>query len=136
MLAVDCGSAEVTAWRALMAAICAGVACFGGTDASPQKPRALMMSAGVCGFDSAFSAAACFDFPGCTICASAEASWKVAAASGLGAGIGTASADLTGSAAAVTPARAVLSAATSSLAPSSSSFDLPLNIAVHRLGLD
>ena len=58
-----------------MAATCAGVACFGVAAASPQKPRALMMSAGVCGFDSVFSAGAaatCFGFPGCTIWASAD----------------------------------------------------------------
>src|SRR5665213_3547132 len=136
MLAVDCGSAPVTASRARMAAICAGVACFGGVDASPQKPRALMMSAGVCGFESAGSAEACFDFAGCTTGASAEASWKVAAAEGLARGIGTVSADLTGTGAAVTPA-GLLSATTSALAPSSSSsLDLRLNKAAHRLGLD
>src|ERR1700722_15895525 len=112
-----------------MAATCSGVACFGG-DASPQKPRALMMSAGVCGFDSAVSAGACFDFEGCTTCTSAEASWKVAAAEGLARGIGTASADLAGAAGA-------LSAITSAPAPSSSSsLDLRLNRLAHRLGLD
>src|SRR5258707_9189174 len=92
-----------------MAATCAGVACFGLVGASPQKPRALMISAGVCGFGSAFSAdaclsadAACFGFPGWTICASAEANWKVAATWGFARGVGTGSADLAGAAAAVT----------------------------------
>src|SRR5450755_3421544 len=101
-LAVDCGSAAATAWRALMAATCAGVACFGLVGASPQKPRALMISAGVCGFGSAFSAdaaAACLDFAGGTICASAEASCRVEPNRGFERGIGTASADLAGAAA-------------------------------------
>ena len=97
MLAVDRGSATATASRALMAATCAGVACFGVAGVSPHRPRALMMSAGVCGLASLFSAdggAAGFGVPDRTICASAEASWKVAAARGFARGIGTGSADL------------------------------------------
>src|SRR3954447_14236682 len=101
MLAVDCGSAEASALRALMAATCAGVACFAVVGASPQKPRALMMSAGVCGFGSALSAAtgaagleSDLDFGAGTICASAEANCRVAAICGFERGIGTASADL------------------------------------------
>src|SRR4030081_73307 len=88
------GAAEATAWRALMAATCAGVACFGLVGASPQKPRALMISAGVCGFGSAFSAAAaaaCLDFAGWTICASAAASWQVEPGCGFEGGNGTGS---------------------------------------------
>src|SRR5258708_9100654 len=95
-----------------MAATCSGVAGFGLVGASPQKPRALMISAGVCGFGSAFSAdaclsadAACFGFPGWTICASAEANWKVAATWGFARGVGTGSADLAGAAAAIQLAR-------------------------------
>src|SRR5229473_5333350 len=106
-----------------MAATCAGVACFGVVGASPQKPRALMMSAGVCGFASAFSAdvaAACLAFAGCTACTSAEASWKVAAAAGFARGIGTGSADLAG-AAAITPTGEDFSLAAGALAASSSS---------------
>src|SRR5258708_16817840 len=98
-----------------MAATWAGVACFGVAGASRQKPRALMISAGVCGFGSAFSAdaclsadAACFGFPGWTICASAEANWKVAATWGFARGVGTGSADLAGAAAADTLAPAGL----------------------------
>ena len=135
-LAVGCGSAEASAWRALMAATCAGVACFGVAGASPQKPRALMMSAGVCGFASAFwpSPRPASAFAGCTICASAEASWKVAA--GFARGIGTASADLAGAAVAIRLAGAVFSETAAAPAPSSSSsFDLPLNRAANRLGL-
>src|SRR6187399_1393316 len=134
MLAVDCGSAELTALRALMAAICAGVACLG---AASQKPRALMMSAGVCGLASALSAAvACFGFGGCTIWTSAEASWKVAPA-GLARGIGTKSAvfsaALAGAAAAITLAGEILPRAAGALAPSSSSsFDLLPNRAANR----
>src|SRR4051794_34256830 len=95
-----------------MAATCAGVACFGVVAASPQKPRALMMSAGVCGFASAFSAGAattCFDLPGLMIWASAEASWTVWGACGFERGVGTASVDLAGTAAAIRPAGADLS---------------------------
>src|SRR2546430_16773141 len=80
-----------------MAATCAGVNCFGAAAASSQKPRALMMSAGVCGFASALSAdnacastaAACFAFGGWTLCTSADASWNVEAAAGFARGIGT-----------------------------------------------
>src|ERR1700760_3358879 len=93
-LAVDCGSAGATAWRALRAATCAGVACCGAAATSPQKPRALMISAGFCGLASAGSAAAGGGFVGCTIWTSAEASWNAEAAGGLERGIRTASADL------------------------------------------
>src|SRR5882757_941700 len=138
MLAVDCGSAEAIASRALRAATCAGVACF-GVVASPQNPRALMMSAGVCGFGSALIAAAaavCFDFPGWMIWVSAEASWKVAATDGFERGIGTGSVDLAGAADAIRPTGEVFGLTTGALAPSSSSsFDLPLNKAANRLGL-
>src|SRR5450756_884040 len=104
-----------------MAAAWAGVACFGVAGASPQKPRALMMSAGVCGPASAFWLGATgFALVDCTICASAEASWKVAAASGLARGIGTGSADLAGAADAITLAGAGLSLTPAALAPSSS----------------
>ena len=95
-----------------------------------------MMSAGVCGFASAFSADAARPasaLAGCTICASAEASWKVAATCGLARGIGTASADLAAAAVRLAGAACRWPAA---LAPSSSSsFDLPLNRAANRLGL-
>src|ERR1700733_7835794 len=91
MLAVDCGSAGVTAWRAFSAATCAAVACFGAAAASPQKPRALMISVGDCGFASAVSAdAAGFGFASCATCMSAEANWN---AEGFARGVGTASAD-------------------------------------------
>src|ERR1700710_2027316 len=96
MLAVDCGSVGVTAWRALRAAICAGVACFGAAAPSPQKPRALMISAGDCGFVAAglvaaglvaaglvAAVSAGFGFAGCTICASADANWNADGARGL-----------------------------------------------------
>ena len=39
--------AAASAWRAFNAATCAGVACCGAAGTSSQKPRALMMSAGV-----------------------------------------------------------------------------------------
>ena len=84
---------EASASRALMAATCAGVACFGVAGASPQKPRALMMSAGVCGFASIFCAgaeAACLAFAGWTVWISAEASWKVEVTAGLARGTGAA----------------------------------------------
>src|SRR3954452_16202990 len=102
MLAVDCGSAPPTAWRALSAAICSGVACF-AAGASPQNPRALMMSAGVSGFASVFAAGAGTGFAGFasgTIGTSADASWIVAAA-GLARGSGEGSAGLAGIAAAI-----------------------------------
>src|SRR5258707_14273735 len=138
MLAVDCGSVEASAWRALMAATCAGVACFGAVGASPQKPRALMISAGVCGFASAFSAnvaAACLAFAGCTACTSAEASWKVAAAAGFARGIGTGSADLAG-AAAVPATGEGFSLAAGGLAPSAApSFDFALDKAADMVPL-
>src|SRR5665647_1293930 len=68
------------------------------------------------------------------ICASAEASWKVAPTGGLARGTGTASADLA-AADAVRLAGAGFSA-TAALAPlSSSSFDLLLNRDANRLGL-
>src|ERR1700710_2360201 len=142
MLAVDCGSAPPTAWRALSAAICSGVACFAAAGASPQKPRALMMSAGVSGFASLFAgdgAAAGFEgLPSGTICASADASWKVAAAAGLARGTGTGSADLAGTAAAIRLAADGFSGAEAVAPPSSSSSadDLPLlNREARRLGL-
>src|SRR6185369_9122034 len=140
-LAVGCGSAEASAWRALRAAICAGVACFGAVAASPQKPRALIMSAGVCGFASALSAdgacastaAACFAFAGWTICTSAEANLKVEATGGFARGIGTGSVDLAGRAVAITPAEVDFALATGAAEPSSSSsFDLPLNRAAKK----
>src|SRR5436190_16405277 len=114
-----------------MAATCAGVAWFGAPRASLQNPRALMMSAGVCGFGSLFWLEAdCFAFADGTIWASAEASWTVAAAAGFARGIGTGSVDLAGA------AGAVLSAATAAFAPSSSSsFDLLLNNAANRPSL-
>src|SRR5438552_9935446 len=112
-----------------MAATCAGVAWFGAPRASLQNPRALMMSAGVCGFGSLFwSEADCLAFADGTIWASPEASWNVAAAAGFARGIGTGSADLAGAAGAVLSAIA--------LAPSSSSsFDLLLNKAANRPSL-
>src|SRR5947208_11000621 len=88
-LAVGCGSAELTALRALRAATWAGLACCGAGTLS-QKPRALMMSAGdsgaaaACCLGSDFSAAgaawAGFAFGAGTIWASADASCRVAAA--------------------------------------------------------
>ena len=45
-----------TVREALRVATCVGVACFGLAGASPQKPRALMMSAGVCGRGSELAA--------------------------------------------------------------------------------
>src|SRR5215470_8856407 len=81
-LAVGCGSALATALRALSAATWAGVACCGAGMLS-QKPRALMMSAGVCGVASACGAAA----------ACAFASTATEAAAGLGAGTILASAE-------------------------------------------
>ena len=51
MLEAERGSAvaRASASRALTAATtCSGVACFAAVGVSPQKPRALMMSAGVC----------------------------------------------------------------------------------------
>src|SRR5690348_601343 len=87
-LAVGCGSAATTARRALRAATCAGVACCGAGMLS-QKPRALMMSAGVwgaavcgaaaCGLVST-AAEAVAAFGTGTILASAEASCRVEAA--------------------------------------------------------
>src|SRR5712664_2310068 len=128
----------------MMAATCAGVNCFGAVVASSQKPRALMMSAGVCGFASALSAenawgstaAACFAFGDRTICMSAEASWNVEALAGFARGIGTGSVDLAGRAAAIRPAEVDFWPAIGAAAPSSSSsFDLPPNNAANRLGL-
>ena len=77
-LPVDCGSTADSARRAVIAATCSGVACFGAPELSPQKPRELMMSATFCGLDawaasglppSGFPAAVaasgvCFDFEG------------------------------------------------------------------------
>src|SRR6185437_8902567 len=139
-LAVDCGSAEETARRALRAAMtCAGVACFGVVEASPQNPRALMISVGVSGFASAFSADADLVFADWTIWESAEASWSVAAADGFARGIGTDSVDLAGAAVAVTMGAVLppvaFSLATGALPSSSSSFDLPLNNLAHKLRL-
>src|SRR6184192_1780114 len=127
-----------------MAATCAGVNCFGAVAASSQKPRALMMSAGVCGFASALSAddacasaaAACFAFAGWTIGTSAEANWNVEATAGFARGIGMGPVDLAGSEAAIRPAEVDFWLATGAAAPSSSSsFDLPPNNAANRLGL-
>src|SRR5260370_33150946 len=103
-----------------MAAICAGVACFGVVGASSQKPRALMISAGVCGLPSDFSGdvvAACLDFAGWAVCTSAEASWKVAPIWGFETGIGTGSDDLV---AGIKAVRAGLSPATWALDSSAS----------------
>ena len=90
MLEVGCGSAAASAWRALMAAtICCGVACVGVAGISSQKPRALMISAGVCGL----SVAACFE-GWCgrnAVWTSADASLKAEA--GFGRGIGIESAE-------------------------------------------
>src|ERR1700712_4557196 len=91
-----------------MAATWVGGACVGV--GAPQKPRALMTSAGVCSFASVFSAiaagfsaaAACLAFGAGTIWASAEASWKVVAICGFERGIGTGSADFAGAVAAMT----------------------------------
>src|SRR5439155_17399085 len=131
------GSAAASAWRAPRAAACAGVACF-GMAASPQKPRALITSAGVCGFASAFSADAgdvCLNFADWTICASAAASCNVATAVGLARGIGTGSTDLAAAAAAITATGVDFSLAAGAAAPSSSSsLDLPLNKAANRFG--
>src|SRR5207245_6785829 len=148
-LAVGCGSAAAaSAWRALMAATCAGVACFGVVGVSPQKPRALMISAGVCGSasllalgDGLAAAAACFGGLAGS-CASAEASWKVAAAPDLARG--AASADFT-SADLVSEdlvsedlvsedlVAAVLTGVAGATSASSSSFDLPPNSDANRL---
>src|SRR5260370_39014804 len=119
-----------------MAASCGGVACFGVAGASPQKPRALMMSAGVCGLASGFSAdAACLVFAGWTACTSAEANWKVDATAGFARGIGTGSADLAG-AAATTPTGEGFSLAGGGLAPSDySSVEVPFEQAGHQLRL-
>src|SRR5258705_12947411 len=127
-----------------MAATCAGVNCFGAVAASSQKPRALMMSAGVCGFTSDLSAvdawgstaAACFAFGDWTFCMSAEANWNVEAAAGFARGIGTGSGDLAGRAGAVRPAGGGFWAAIGGGGPSSSSsFDFTPNNAGNRLGL-
>ena len=96
------------------------------------------MSACVCGFGSAETCAACFASglgPG-TICASAEASWSVAATCGFARGVGIGSADFAGAAAAITLAGAGFSFLAGALVPSSSSsVDLPpLNRAANRLG--
>src|SRR6478672_4152562 len=102
MLAVGCGSAAASAWRAPAIAAWAGLAWVGAAGTSPQKPRALMMSAGVCGLASALPTvvlASGFVFAGWTIWASAEASCSVAAA-GFARGTGTGSADLAETAAA------------------------------------
>src|SRR3954470_20483016 len=104
MLAVDCGSPPPTAWRARSAATCSGVACFATAGASPQKPRALMISEGVSGFGSALAlagAAGLAGFASGTICASAEASWMVAATEGFERDAGMGSGDLAGAAATV-----------------------------------
>src|SRR4029077_18495260 len=109
MLVVACGSPAPTASRALRAAICTAVACFGAAS-SPQKPRALMISAGVCGLGSALSAEGCsagFAFGAETICVSAEANCRFAAACGFARGVGIGSADLAGAAAAIVTAAAL-----------------------------
>src|ERR1700676_1592422 len=116
-----------------MAATWAGVACFGTAGASPQKPRALMMSARACGFSSPFGAGG-LHFAGCAPCTSAEANWKVAATAGFARGNGTGSADLAGAAEAITLTGTVLTSVAAALAPSSSSsLDLPLNRLPHKL---
>ena len=109
-----------------------------------------MISAGVCGFGSALSTEACatcftsglftsgLALDAGTICASAEASWRVAATGGFARGVGTGSADLAGAAAAITLAGAGFSFLTGALAPSSSSsvVDLPLlNSEANRFGI-
>src|ERR1700742_4352259 len=99
MLAVDCGSVVVTAWRAWMAAICAGVACLATAGVSPQKPRALMMSAGVCGLaelELLSAGAAGYGAVAWAICMSAEANWISEPARGFARGTGTGSAALAG----------------------------------------
>src|SRR2546429_6950056 len=126
-----------------MAATSAGVNCFGAGAASSQKPRALMMSAGVCGFASVLSAddacastaAACFAFGGWTFCTSADASWNVEAAAGFARGIGTGWGDLAGGGAAIRPAEGGFWPAIGAAAPpSSSSVDFPLHNAANILG--
>src|SRR3954452_9104192 len=101
-----------------------------------------MMSAGVSGFASVLAVAgAAVGFAGLpsgTICASAEASWKVAAAAGLARGTGTGSADLAGTAAAIRAAVDGFAGAAAVAPPSSSSSaaGLPLlNKEAKRLGL-
>src|SRR3954447_1515282 len=135
MLAVDCGSPPPTACRARSAATCSGVACFATAGPSPQKPRALMISAGVSGFGSvlALAGAAGFaDLAAGTTCASADASWMVAASEGFERGTGTGSGDLAEAAATLTGAGLVERTGPPS---SSSSLDLPLNSEASRLGL-
>src|SRR4029079_9739800 len=119
---------------ARIAAICSGVACFAATGVSPQKPRALMMSAGVSALASGFAAGAAAGFAGppTGICVSAEASWKVAGA-GLERGTGTRFADLAGTAAAIRlAADGVADAETAPLSSSSSAAGLLLNSEANR----
>src|SRR5258707_6677685 len=121
-----------------MAATCAGVNCFGAVAASSQKPRALMMSAGVCGFASedawASTAAACFAFGDWTLCTSAEASWNVEATAGFARGIGTGSVGLAGRGAGLkAPAGGGFLALGAGGPPPSSSFDFPPNHAADQL---
>src|SRR5436190_14793947 len=133
-LAVGCGSAAPTARRALRAATWAGVACCGAGILS-QKPRALMISAGVCGAEVACGAAALCGFVSTaaeavaasfgvgTILASAEASCRVEAAGFAGFSAGLAVATTV-----VLTGFSILAGAVA--APSSSSSlaaDLPLN---------
>src|SRR5207253_1100799 len=99
------------------ATTCAAVSCFGAPVVSPQKPRALMISAGVCGLASAVSAKAEFAFGGCTDCTSAEASCNAAGICGLARGVGVGAAGLAA-------ATAIGFASTAGAASSSSSFDL------------
>ncbi len=75
MLAVGCGSTALeSACRALMAATCAGVACFGLVGGvSPQKPRELMISAGVLNFGSVRATASGLAGAGAGTMLSAEA---------------------------------------------------------------
>src|SRR4051794_40401587 len=95
--------AAASAWRALMAATCAGVACFGVAGLSPQMPRALIMSTGfgdpasaaaASGLDSGLAselpsgaglAAGFIGLGAATSWASAEASWNAAVARARGA---------------------------------------------------
>src|SRR5690349_17923406 len=108
---------------------CAAVSGFAGPALSPQKPRALMISAGLCGFASAATGLALdASLDGCTACASADASCKAAGICGLGRGVG---------AAGLAAATATGLASTAATASSSSSFDLPpLNSAARNDGFE
>src|SRR3954453_24090436 len=108
------------------ATICCGVACVGVGGLSSQKPRALMMSAGVCGL----SAADCFEgWAAGMVRTSADASLKAEAGFGPGIGIEPAQEAGIGEAAVVS---LVAWAAKERSDSSSSSADLPRNSASRK----